>query len=316
MISKEFLVRLTGNESIRVDRFVASLGMFNRSQITKRSVRVKNNYGVSLKHSKRLKDGDVVMVEWQLPPMSEIKPEPLNLNVIFEDENCVVINKQRGVVVHPALGNMHGTLVQGLLHRYSEIEHQFGGDRIRPGIVQRLDKDTSGVMIVAKNMHSLEYLSAQFRNREVQKTYLAICRGRPPGNCGEIDDSVGRDPRNRKKFAVGVRNSKPAVTRYRLLGESGNYSLLQLEMLTGRTHQLRVHLRSIACPILGDPVYARRDSIVGDCGLMLHSWKLGIDLLILGIREFQAAAPREFVKMLDRLSIDFHKSVFGLTAQV
>ena len=306
MTSEEFLVRLAGNESIRVDRFVASLGMLTRSQIAKRCVRVRDSYGVSLKLSRHLKDGDVVVVEWQDPPASEIRPEPLHLDIIFENENCVVINKQRGVVVHPALGNMHGTLVQGLLHRYSEIEHQFDGDRVRPGIVHRLDKDTSGVMIVAKNKLSLEHLSSQFRAREIRKIYLAICRNRPPSVRGEIDDSIGRDPRNRKKFAVGVKNSKPAITRYCLLGESGDYSLLQLEMLTGRTHQIRVHLCSIACPILGDPVYARRDSIVGDCGLMLHSWKLSIDLLVLGIREFQAAPPREFVEMLDRFG--FHKS--------
>jgi len=306
MTSGEFLVCLPENESIRVDRFVATLGMFNRSQIAKRSVRVKDGYGVDLKYSRRLKNGDTVVVEWQSLPAPEIEAEPLHLDVIFEDENCAVINKQRGVVVHPALGNMHGTLVQGLLHRYSGIDSKFGGERVRPGIVHRLDKDTSGVMIVAKNMPSLEHLSAQFRSREVRKIYLAICRGRPPSAWGEIDDPIGRDPRNRKKFAVGVRNSKPAVTRYRLLGESGRYSLLQIETLTGRTHQIRVHLCSIACPILGDSVYARRDSIVGDCGLMLHAWKLGVNLLYLGTREFQAGPPREFVKMLDRLGINFH----------
>jgi len=306
MASEEFLVCLPENESIRVDRFVAALGMFNRSQIAKRSVRIKDAYGVNLKHSKRLKNGDVVVIEWHSPPAPGIDAEPIHLDIIFEDENCVVINKQRGVVVHPALGNMHGTLVQGLLHRYSGIDRQFGGDRVRPGIVHRLDKDTSGVMIVAKNIPSSEHLSAQFRAREVGKTYLAICRGRPPSSRGEIDDSIGRDPRNRKKFTVGVRNSKPAVTRYRLLDESGKYSLLQIEMLTGRTHQIRVHLCSIACPILGDPVYARRDSIVGDCGLMLHAWKLSVDLLCHGAREFQAEPPREFAGMLDRLGIDFH----------
>jgi len=311
MNSEEFLVCLPGDESIRVDRFVAALGMFSRSQIIRRRVRVRDNHGIELKYSKRLKNGDAVVVEWQSPPSSEIEPEALHLDVLFEDANCVVINKQRGVVVHPAPGNMHGTLVQGLLHRYSGFDCRFGGDRLRPGIVHRLDKDTSGVMIAAKNMPSLERLSAQFRAKRVRKTYLAICRGQPPGAQGEIDDSIGRDPRNRKRFAVGVRNSKPAITRYRLLGESGNYSLLQIEMLTGRTHQIRVHLCSIACPILGDGVYSRRDSIVGNCGLMLHSWKLGIDLPGLGARVFQAAPPEDFAAMLDRLSIDFHRSVLG-----
>jgi len=312
MASEEFLVCLPEDETIRVDRFVASLGMFNRSQIVKRRVRVRDNHGIELKYSKRLKDGDAVVVEWQTLPASEIEPEPLNLDIVFEDENCVVINKRQSVVVHPAPGNMHGTLVQGLLHRYSKIDSQFGGDRLRPGIVHRLDRDTSGVMIAAKNMPSLEYLSVQFRARRVQKTYLAICRGQPPYTRGKIDDSIGRDPQNRKRFTVGVRNSKPALTKYSLLAKSGNYSLLQIEMLTGRTHQIRVHLRSIACPILGDTIYARRDSIVGECGLMLHSWKLGINLPELGFRDFQAAPPKVFTRMLDRLGIDYHESAFGL----
>jgi len=311
MTSEEFLVCLPENELIRVDRFVAALGMFNRSQIIRRSVKVRNNRGKELKYSKRLRDGDVVVVEWQPPSASEIKPEALHLDVLFEDENCVVINKQRGVVVHPAPGNMHGTLVQGLLHRYSGIDCRFGGDRLRPGIVHRLDKDTSGVLIAAKNMPSLGHLSAQFRARRVQKAYLAICRGQPPGTRGVIDDSIGRDPRNRKKFTVGVRNSKPALTRYRLLDKSGDYCLLQIETLTGRTHQIRVHLSSIACPILGDAVYSRRDAIIGNCGLMLHSWKMGVDLQGLGFRIFQVDPPGDFAAMLDKLSIDFHRSVSG-----
>jgi len=312
MTSKEFLVCLPENESIRVDRFVASLSILSRSQISKQSVRVKDSQGVNLKYSKHLKNGDVVVIEWPAPTVSKIDPEPLHLNIIFEDENCVVLNKKRGVVVHPALGNMHGTLVQGLLHKYSEINHHFGGDRIRPGIVHRLDKGTSGVMIVAKNMFALEYLSSQFRSREVRKTYFAICSGRPPEIRGEIDSSIGRDPRNRKKFAVDVKNSKPAITRYHLISESEGYSLLQIETFTGRTHQIRVHLCSIACPILGDSVYSRKKSAICKLGLMLHSWELSINLPKLGTRKFRAPLPDDFLEMLDKLSIRFNKSNPGI----
>lgn len=303
MNSEEFPVQLTNTESVRVDSFVASLGMFTRSQISKRSVIVRDGNGRELKFSKRLRDGDLVIVEWDDPPSSDINPEPVDLNIVYEDDQCIVINKEQGVVVHPALGHIHGTLVQGLLYRYAEMEAAFSGDRVRPGVVHRLDKDTSGLIIAAKNPEVMEFLSEQFRERSVKKTYLALTRGRPVSEEGEIDLPIGRDPRDRKKFTIGVRNAKSAVTRYRILGESDGYCLLQLRILTGRTHQIRVHLQSMGCPILGDPIYSKRDSKFPESTLMLHSWKLSILLPGRGKTRFTAELPERFTETCAQLNI-------------
>lgn len=304
MNSEEFPVQISDGETVRVDSFVASLGLFTRSQISRRSVTVRDVTGFELKFSKRLRDGDVIKVEWADPPSSDIVPEPVNLDIIYEDDQCIVINKEQGVVVHPAHGHLNGTLVQGLLYRYGELDAAFGGDRIRPGVVHRLDKDTSGLIIAAKNPDALEFLARQFRERSVKKTYLAVTRGKPSVTEGEIDIPIGRDPRDRKKIAVRVRNSKDALTRYRLLDETDGYGLVQLRILTGRTHQIRVHLQSLGCPVLGDPVYSRRDSRFPDATLMLHSWKLSIQLPGSGIKRFTASLPDRFTRILSNLGID------------
>jgi len=307
----EFHVQIPENETLRVDRFIASLGLFSRSQIGRRSVVVTDPSGAELKFSRKLKDGDTIILEWDDPPSSEINPEYLELKIIYEDEHCVVVDKAQGVVVHPAYGHVHGTLVQGLLYRYKELEQAFGGDRVRPGIVHRLDKDTSGLIIAAKDPDSLEFLSEQFRERRVKKTYLAVVRGRMPFSEGEIDEPIGRDPRDRKKFAVRTRNSKHALTRYRVLGESGGYSLLQLRILTGRTHQIRVHLQSLGCPVLGDPLYSRGSPAFPDATLMLHSWKLALELPDKGKKRFKADIPSRFELLLPELGITVPSSASG-----
>jgi len=307
-----FHVQIPESDTVRVDRFIASLGLFSRSQIGRRSVNVKNAAGEELKLSRKLKDGDAIILEWDDPPSSEIQPEFLELKIIYEDDHCLVIDKEQGVVVHPAYGHVHGTLVQGLLFHCRELENAFGGDRVRPGIVHRLDKDTSGLIIAAKNPESLEFLSGQFRERTVKKTYLALVRGTLPSPEGEIDEPIGRDPRDRKKFAVRTRNAKNALTRYRVLGESGGYSLLQLRILTGRTHQIRVHLQSLGCPVLGDPIYSRGSSAFPDATLMLHSWKLAIQLPGKGKTRFQADIPSRFERLLRELGIAVPGSVSGI----
>lgn len=308
MNSEQFLVQIPDEQSIRVDRFVASLGLFSRSQISKRSVRVKDLSGDELKFSKRLKDGETILLEWHDPPSSEINPEPLNLDIVYEDNNCIVIDKEQGMVVHPAYGHTHGTLVQGLLYRCNDLEKAFNGDRVRPGIVHRLDKDTSGLIIAAKNTETLEFLSAQFRNRSVKKTYLAIIRGSLPFSEGEIEEPIGRDPRDRKKFTIRTRNAKYALTRYRVLDESKGYSLIQLRILTGRTHQIRVHLQSIGCPVLGDPIYSRKNQEFPEASLMLLSWKLSIQLPEIGKKRFSAAIPNHFSTILSELGIEYFNS--------
>lgn len=304
MNREEFPVEIPEGDSIRVDRFVASLGLFSRSQIAQRSVTVKDVENRNMKLSKRLKNGDLVVMEWDDPPSSEIKPEPVELDLIYEDSNCVVLNKAQGVVVHPSHGHLHGTLVQGLLYRYENMENEFGGDRVRPGVVHRLDKDTSGLLIAAKNVETLEYLSSQFRDRTVKKNYLAIVRGRLPDLEGEIDRPIGRDPRDRKKFAVKVRNSKQALTRYQVLGYTKGYSLVKLRILTGRTHQIRVHLLSVGTPVLGDPVYSREDLVFPESTMMLHSWKLALMVPEFGKKRFVAPVPDRFRQIISELGLD------------
>ncbi len=303
MNREDFAVELTDGESPRTDSFVASLGLFPRSQIRRRSVRVFDSEGRELKASRRVRSGEILTVEWEDPPSSEIEPEKMDLEVLYEDESMAVINKEQGVVVHPAHGHYHGTLVQGLLYRYSELEKAFKGDRVRPGVVHRLDKDTSGIIVAAKNPESLEYLANQFRNRSVKKTYLAIVKGAFNHLEGEIDDAIGRDPRDRKKFAVGVRNAKEALSRYRVLDQSRGYSLVQVRILTGRTHQIRVHMKSIGHPVLGDPVYGRRDEILPEATLMLHSWKLAICPPGKDRKRFTAPVPERFYTAMEKLGL-------------
>jgi 23S rRNA pseudouridine1911/1915/1917 synthase len=301
---EEFQVQIPEGETLRADRYIASLGLFSRSQINRRSVTVRDSSGREMKLSRRLKDKEIIILEWGDPPSSDIVPEKLDLKIIYEDSDCIVIDKKQGVVVHPAQGHLHGTLVQGLLYRYEDLEAQFGGDRVRPGIVHRLDKDTSGLIIAAKNPETLDFLGAQFREHSVKKTYLAISRGTPPFPEGEIDEPIGRDSRDRKKFSIRTGNAKEAFTRYRVLGEAQGYSLLQVRILTGRTHQIRVHLKSIACPILGDPIYSRRDSRFSDSTLMLHSWKLALVLPGPGKKRFTADVPSRFFRILSELGIN------------
>ena len=303
MNREEFTVELAEGESVRADRFVASLGMFTRSQIGRRSVRVLDERGTEIKASRKVKDGDVLTVEWDDPPSSEISPEEMDLDILYEDESTVIINKLRGVVVHPAHGHHHGTLVQGLLYRYSGLEKAFGGDRVRPGVVHRLDKDTSGIIVAAMNPDSLEELAAQFRDRTVKKTYLAVLRGTPSPREGEIDAPIGRDPRDRKKFTVGVRNAKHALSRYRVLDAKDGYSLVRIRIMTGRTHQIRVHMKSIGTAVLGDPLYGRKDPRFPDTPLMLHSWKLAVSLPGAGRKRFEAPLPDDFRGILDTLGL-------------
>ncbi len=303
MNKEDFTVDLPEEESLRTDKFVAGLGLFSRSQINRRSVRVYDRNQVLLKSSRKLRDGDTVTVEWDDPPSSEILPEELELDIVYEDDNAVVINKAQGIVVHPAQGNFHGTLVQGLLYKYGGIEEVFGGDRVRPGIVHRLDKDTTGLIIAAKKTESLEYLSEQFRARNVKKTYIAILRGEMSREEGEIELPIGRDPRDRKKFAVNTRNSKYAFTRYRVLDTSGKYSLVQIRILTGRTHQIRVHMKAVGTPVQGDPIYTRKDPAYPDDTMMLHSWKLSMMLPGIGKKRFEAPLPKHFKDAMETLGL-------------
>ncbi|MDR2471629.1 MAG: RluA family pseudouridine synthase [Treponema sp.] len=288
---------------IRLDRYAAEcLGLLSRSQIKARVVEARVN-GRTARLSRPLRAGDVLELRWLPEAPVFLEPENLPLSIIYEDRRCVAVNKAQGMVVHPGAGNPSGTLANALLWRRLYIHGENGPDGSggpgesgpgesggppeypryapRTGIVHRLDRDTSGVIAAAYDDGALAFLSAQFKNRTARKRYLALVRGTPPENAGTIHTRLGRSPRNRKLFSVlppGGRDGKTALTGYRVLKTWGDYSLLLLLPRTGRTHQIRVHLRFLGCPVLGDPLYGKTDPRFPAATLMLHASGLSLVL--------------------------------------
>lgn len=278
----------------RLDKFISdSMELLSRSQLKQRIINVLVN-GKSVKLSKKINPGDNIEVEYSVPSLPDISPENLCLDIIYEDNNVIVINKPQGLVVHPGSGINSGTLVNGLLYHIKDLKSVFN-EHTRPGIVHRLDKDTSGIIITAKNTYAHEYLSAQFRKRKTKKVYLAVVKGRPRFSECRIDTLICRDPKNRKRFRANKISGKRAVTDYEIIRSFSNYTFLKLKPKTGRTHQLRVHTCSIGCPILGDSLYSRPDSNFPKVSLMLHAFKLYINLPGEdNIRMFRAPLPERF----------------------
>lgn len=247
--------------------------------------------GKPAKLSSRVSPGDRISGTLSLPPPVLSLGQPVPFNLIREEPSYLVIDKPQGLVVHPGAGNRDGTLVNGLLWRYrddpffSPTEEDAGSpetaeesetvESFRPGIVHRLDKDTSGVMIVARDLDVHHHLVEQFSRSTVKKQYLAIVRGRVTPKDGVIQEPIGRDPRHRQRFAVG-RRGKPAVTAWHVLRRVPGYTLLLLRPTTGRTHQLRVHMSSRGTPIVGDPIYGGRGGEPPETTLMLHALTLEI----------------------------------------
>jgi 23S rRNA pseudouridine1911/1915/1917 synthase len=265
--------------------------------------------GRPLKASYRLSEGNAVDV--LIPPAEEYEaqPEDIPLDVLYEDRDVLIINKPAGMVVHPAAGNWHGTLVNAVLFHAPNLEGVGGAHR--PGIVHRLDKDTSGVILVAKNDAAHRKLQAQFKNREVEKTYLALVYGGLDPAKGEINAAVGRDPRDRKRMGVvAASQGRPATTRYetvsayRIPTTSERLTLLACRPLTGRTHQIRVHLAHIHHPIVGDEVYGPRRKLPFACPRQfLHAERLRFRLPSTGETvEFSAPLPADLQAVLRAVS--------------
>ena len=208
------------------------------------------------KPSAHVKAGDRISGTLPEPEPLNLKPEPLPLTILYEDPSILVIDKPSGMVVHPAYGNPSGTLVNALLYHCKDLAGINGV--LRPGIVHRLDKDTSGVMVVAKDDEAYHHLIRQFKNRTVEKVYLAIVYGKFGQDEGLIDSAIGRHPSERKKMSTRTKRGRIAITRWKKVEEFDSYALLEIFPQTGRTHQIRVHLSSIGHPILGDPLYGRK----------------------------------------------------------
>jgi 23S rRNA pseudouridine1911/1915/1917 synthase len=292
---------------LRLDRYVAEYrGILSRSQIKSRNLRGKIN-GREVKLSRPVKTGDRLEVSWADAEPVDLIPEDIPLDIIYEDARTAVINKAQGMVVHPGAGNRRGTLANALLYRrlrregpgspalVSPFENPgpaSGG--LRPGIVHRLDKDTSGVIITAWDEEALAFLADQFKNRRVKKSYIALVPGCPGEPEGRIETCIARDSRDRKRFAVSVRG-RTAITRYRVLRSWNSHSLVLLHPKTGRTHQLRVHLRHLGHPIAGDPLYGRADPLFPGSGLMLHARSLTLILPDhVEAQTFRAPLPERF----------------------
>ncbi|MCL4300219.1 MAG: RluA family pseudouridine synthase [Anaerolineae bacterium] len=262
----------------RLDQWLAqSIPQLSRSQLQKliRQGQVLVA-GQPARPSAALQPGDVVTVHLPAPEPAALQPETTPLDVVYEDDDLVVINKPAGMVVHPAQGHTSGTLVNALLARYPDLAvlaEDDSGAADRPGIVHRLDRDTSGLMIVARTPAALRRLQQQFKARTVEKIYLALVFGRPEAAEGIIDVPLGRDPRFRQKIAPRA-DGKPARTHYRVIEDFGAYSLLEIGLETGRTHQIRVHLAWLKCPVVGDTVYGRKKNALGLKRQFLHAWRL------------------------------------------
>lgn len=209
------------------------------------------------KPSYRVKKGDLIQAVYSPPEPSVIEPEKIQLDIIYEDRHIIVLNKQKDTVVHPAKGHSHGTLVNGLLYHCKNLSNGFGNDR--PGVIHRLDRDTTGVIIFAKSSKVHGKIALQFQERKVKKTYLALVWGTPPMKKGEINAPIGRSPVDRKLMAVTPLNSRDSLTTFKVIYSSGFSSLLKLGLETGRTHQIRVHLSHYGYPVVGDPDYGGRD---------------------------------------------------------
>lgn len=279
---------------MRLDQFLAAhVPALSRARIQDliKAGAVLLNAGVS-KPSVRLRAGDAVDLKEPPPAPASNQAEAIALEVLFEDEDLIVVNKAAGMVVHPAAGNWQGTLVNALLHHCQALSGVGGQER--PGIVHRLDKETSGCLVAAKNDAAHRSLAAQFAGREVSKVYLALAAGKFRRLSGLIEAPIGRHPVQRKKMTVvATGRGRPAVTGYQVLGELAGATLVACTLHTGRTHQIRVHLKHLGHPLLGDELYGRR---AGFPRQMLHSWKLAFIHPRTGERvSFQSPLPADFV---------------------
>ena len=252
--------------------------------------------GRTSKPSAELRSGDQVTLEIPAPQEVAVEAQDIPLDVLYEDSDILVLNKSSGLVVHPAAGNPDGTLVNALLH-YCDDLSGIGGE-LRPGIVHRLDKETSGCMVVAKHDRAHVALTDAFANRRIRKIYIAAVNGVPKEQGGRIENMIGRHPVDRKRMAVLMDGSgKNAITEWRLAGEHKGCGLILCRLLTGRTHQIRVHMRDILqCPILGDSLYGHPPrQKVKTSRLLLHAWKLAFDHPLTNIpMAFEAPIPGDF----------------------
>ncbi len=299
MIKRE-LIYLEESLVNRIDKYLADLieevsrtelkEYFNQGKILVNGKVVKPSY--------KLETNDVIVVEEIEQDEIDMVKENIPLDIVYEDDDLIVVNKPSGLVVHPAPGHTHGTLVNGLLYHCNQLSNMNGD--IRAGIVHRIDKDTSGLLVVCKNNYAHRILAEQLKEKTTTRTYIAIVTGNISHNLGRIEAPIGRDPSNRQKMAV-VQNGKSAVTHFKVLDRYRDFTLLELKLETGRTHQIRVHMAYINHPVVGDPLYGVKKQTT-EFGQYLHAKTLGfVHPRTNEYMEFTSELPEEFIRKIDEL---------------
>ncbi|MFQ6173825.1 RluA family pseudouridine synthase [Streptococcus anginosus] len=284
---------------VRLDKAVADLTPLSRSHANEQ---IKNGQilvnGQVKKAKYAVKAGDVITYELLEPEALEYVAENLPLDIVYQDKDVAVVNKAQGMVVHPSAGHTSGTLVNALMYHIKDLSGINGV--LRPGIVHRIDKDTSGLLMIAKNDDAHIKLAEELKDKKSLRKYWAIVHGNLPNDRGVIEAPIGRSEKDRKKQAVTAKG-KPAVTRFHVLERFGNYTLVELQLETGRTHQIRVHMAYIGHPVAGDEVYGPRKTLKGH-GQFLHARTLGFTHPKTGeVMEFTAEAPAIFQETLEKL---------------
>ena len=298
------LLKVSEGEEGRLDKYLSDkLEDMTRSYLKKlisddKAVLVNGN---PAKPNYKLKPGDIIELAVPEPIELEIKAENISLDIVYEDNDMLVVNKPQGMVVHPAAGNYTGTLVNALLYHCGDSLSGINGEK-RPGIVHRIDKDTSGLLLVAKNDNAHQKLSSQIKEHSLTRAYKALVHGNIKQDSGRIDAPIGRHPSDRKKMTITDKNSREAVTNFRVLERYGRYTFVECILETGRTHQIRVHMSKNGHPIVGDKTYGVKREEFNLTGQLLHAYKVGFIHPVSGeYMEFVSELPDYYMNVLDRL---------------
>lgn len=289
----------------RIDAYVAEMiENISRSQVQNLindGLIVLNDSDKGIKSNYKIKTGDKISVTFAEEKEVEILAEDIPLNIVYEDDDIIVVNKPKGMVVHPAVGHYTGTLVNALMYHCKDSLSGINGEK-RPGIVHRIDKDTTGLLMIAKNDKAHVGLSEQLAKHTITRKYIAVVHNGFKEDAGTVDQPIGRNPKDRMKMAITHKHSRHAVTHYKVLERMSNFTLIEAQLETGRTHQIRVHMTHIGHPLLGDTVYGVRKQPFKTDGQVLHAKTLGFIHPISGeYMEFEAELPETFEKVLHRL---------------
>lgn len=285
------------DKSVRIDKYLSDNTDLTRSKIQKliddENILVNNK---KIKNSYKVSNNDEITIN-VVEEEIDIKPENIDIDIVYEDDDVIVVNKKSGMVVHPAPGNYSGTLVNALMYKSKNLSKVNG--EFRPGIVHRIDKDTSGLLIVAKNDKAHNILAEELKTKKIKRKYIALVEGVINHDTGTIDAPIGRDDKDRKKMAVTAINSKEAITHFTVIERYKKATLLECILDTGRTHQIRVHMKYINHPIINDPVYNKQ--LYGDFGQMLHAKEIEFIHPTTGEKmHFECEVPKEFIDILEK----------------